>query len=76
MVRGEARQSGKRNVITQGRLNRLRGVAGRCNMTSQREIRVEIPASKRASEQAMESRKTHPGLSANRARRERNRKWW
>lgn len=49
-------------------------------MTSQREIRVEIPASKRAneraSEQAMESRKTHPGLSANRARRERNRKWW
>lgn len=45
-------------------------------MTSQREIRLEIPASKRASEQAMESRKTHPGLSANRARRERNRKWW
>lgn len=77
---GDSSESGKRNVITQGRLNRLRGVAGRCNMTSQREIRVEIPASKRAneraSEQAMESRKTHPGLSANRARRERNRKWW
>lgn len=43
-------------------------------MISQREIRIEIPVSKQASERTMESRKTHPAWRANRARRKRQKR--